>query len=134
MSVSTVPASIRIRVEAGAALLDRIRPGWLDDIDLITLDLADPECCMLGQLYGKYRAGWPDAVISAELGFFADGPDREARVAEYAQLTEAWRDLVLTEAARRRAACCPCRGTVCDPGCECPDCPHSDVELTDDGD
>lgn len=144
---TTPPASIRTRVEAGAAWLDQHRPGWLDEIDLITLDVGDRDYCVMGQLYGD--ADWPDALAS-QLDAIAHGLlaatttiggrslSGSERFAEYQVLTESWRDLIerriTAEAARVAAACCPCRGVICDPGCTCRDCPHSETELTDDDD
>jgi hypothetical protein len=40
----------------GAALLDEDMPGWADKIDLERLDIQLPGDCVLGQLYGTYRA------------------------------------------------------------------------------
>jgi hypothetical protein len=37
-------------VARGAAHLDRVRPGWFDDIDLDRLQLHDECCCIVGQL------------------------------------------------------------------------------------
>lgn len=50
------------------------------------------------------------------------------------RVTGAGAELLAEEAARVAAACCPCRGTVCDPGCTCPGCPKSVTELVDDDD
>jgi hypothetical protein len=141
--------TIRQRVEAGAAWLTEHRPGWLNRIDLITLDLGDPVCCVLVQEYGDFANSplawnYDDEQPAADLGFdqyrtdtLADDegqlivPFENAR-RDYAELTEAWKAYVLDEAARVAAACCPCRDTICNPGCGCPDCPHSDTEITDD--
>lgn len=127
---------IRERVTAGAAWLDQHRPGWLNRIDLITLDVSDPECCPIGQEYGTYDdrpADLRNGRREAALGFYApptaDGRFRPSSdvADEYAALTEAWKTHVLDA-----AACCPCTGVICDPGCICPDCPKSETELTDD--
>jgi hypothetical protein len=42
---------------AGAALLDQMRPGWANVINLNRLDLRGEYCCVLGQLYGSYSKG-----------------------------------------------------------------------------
>lgn len=38
------------RVEAGVAWLNEVRPGWVDEVDLDTFDIADPDACIAGQL------------------------------------------------------------------------------------
>lgn len=38
------------RVEFGAAWLDEVEPGWIDRLDLATLQLSDVSCCVIGQL------------------------------------------------------------------------------------
>jgi hypothetical protein len=43
----------RERVTLGAALLDRERPGWRDEINLDVLNLADTGDCVLGQLFDE---------------------------------------------------------------------------------
>ena len=40
------------RVALGAAVLDEYRPDWAYEIDSVTLDMADPAHCIIGQLYG----------------------------------------------------------------------------------
>lgn len=42
----------RVRVARGAAHLDEVRPGWWNEIDVGTLTLRDPCCCIVGQLVG----------------------------------------------------------------------------------
>lgn len=44
-------------IKRGAALLDKERPGWRDEINLATLDLADDCYCVLGQIFGRYSSG-----------------------------------------------------------------------------
>lgn len=45
------------KVAKGAELLDNERPGWADDIDLESLNMAEGNHCILGQLYGDYVDG-----------------------------------------------------------------------------
>lgn len=45
------------RVARGVALLDRKAPGWVDRIDLDTLELSSAFDCVLGQLYRGFGAG-----------------------------------------------------------------------------
>ena len=42
------------RVAQGVALLDTVRPGWIDEIDLDYLDMSEPGYCVLGQVFGEY--------------------------------------------------------------------------------
>lgn len=104
--------SIAVRVERGAALLDKKRPGWWKRISLDELDITSCFRCVLGQEYQPEvppEASTPydaarDALglspaVSAELGFdprFGDNWKVSARA-----LTEAWRELIT---ARREAA------------------------------
>ena len=100
--------TIEERVEAGAKWLDANRPGWVDRINLKTLNLGDPCKCVLGQEYGHFNSRPFTAAMDAPagLGFErADLPyvDRsfEAAQREYTGLTQAWRDYIT---ARRAAA------------------------------
>lgn len=43
-------------VERGAALLDKIRPGWIDTINLDTLNIASGSDCVLGQVFAEEAA------------------------------------------------------------------------------
>lgn len=62
------------RIEAGVAFLDQRFPGWAERIDMETLDMTDPENCILGQLaptnYCIFVYG--EGVDAHNLGF--DGP------------------------------------------------------------
>ena len=42
-------------VARGAALLDEKAPGWIDKIDLSTLNIASDRLCILGQVYEDYE-------------------------------------------------------------------------------
>ena len=160
--------TIRARVAAGAQWLDQHRPGWIDRIDLITLDVSDPECCVLGQLDDEWPVELTDWHTAEAHGFFVIRERRRLYTevdAEYAELTSAWHEYVLDEARRvaagvdpaprwhadshlpvarlpdydeepnhtAPAACCPCTGAVCDPGCPCTsgECPKTEAEVTD---
>lgn len=113
--------TIAERVAAGVAWLDQNRPGWVQRINLDTLDLGDPCQCVLGQeftveargdLATPYEIGRQAllrstndeaaTLVSAGLGFHAMadiiGPATETDP-EYVRLTTAWRDLI----AQRRS-------------------------------
>ena len=61
-------ASVKDRVAAGATLLDEKRPDWVDRIDLDSLDMASPWCCILGQVYGSFGTGLGHIDIANEEG------------------------------------------------------------------
>ena len=101
--VSTEWAASRAR--SGAELLDGEDPGWAARVDTRTLELADGQACVLGQLHGDFRRGLfrsrvlgvssaPARFVSpVDLGFQATregGP--EAERLDYAFLTRAWRE------------------------------------------
>ncbi|NNF57862.1 MAG: hypothetical protein HKN04_06440 [Rhodothermaceae bacterium] len=97
----------RARVQRGAAVLDERDPGWHARISPATLELADGQACVLGQLHGDYRLGLgrarvldfssaPIASLSpVDLGFQANADLGEAIEAlDYAFLTRAWREAI----------------------------------------
>jgi len=98
-------SSISERVAAGAAWLDEHRPGWVDRIDLETLNLGDPCRCLLAQDFGEH---FSDAVLAAGLGqglspsaigfnvTYARGDEgfMWPTEREFDALTAAWRDLI----------------------------------------
>jgi hypothetical protein len=87
-------STIAERVAAGAAWLDANRPGWVERIDLETLDLGDPCRCIVGQLnvqWGGLKIADDPRWHAASLGFdtwLAEGY-------EYSALTAAWRQLII---------------------------------------
>lgn len=98
--------SIESRVKAGAELLDRIRPGWHDLIDLDILEMSDCTKCVAGQIYGTYMVfvyselsdveQWEDGRYTEWVhGFIAedDDPDRQE---EYDLLGQAWKAAILS--------------------------------------
>ena len=116
-------SAITERVERGAALLDEKQPGWLDIIDLDLLDISSRCGCVIGQLAGLTKASdrglaYEAATRRLGVGYSAEipmgfeapttrefGGDRETVItAEYAGLTEAWRDLITR---RRELAAVP---------------------------
>jgi hypothetical protein len=91
-------STIAERVAAGAAWLDEREPGWIDRIDLDTLDLRDCTRCVGGQLAGEYLAFLRrhnlDSLDAQPLGFTLMGSG-----ADFAPLTAAWRELIATRRA-----------------------------------
>lgn len=123
-------APLAERVAAGAALLDRVLPGWWQArrsgrrVNLTGLDLGSYESCVLGQLWGDFGAG-VDVLVRARIaqdplhsrrmdayGFALpwdpdeyEGPSNEyiTRVASWGALTAAWKALVRGRRATARA-------------------------------
>lgn len=93
--------TIAERVAAGAAWLDEHRPGWVDRIDLETLDLGDCANCIVGQEFGEiipHRL--PEAVrdYNPDLGFDAYAENSRPSYT-HTLLGREWRRLI--EARRR---------------------------------
>jgi hypothetical protein len=81
------------RVRAGMAYLDRISPGWREDVDIDNLKMSSDSRCIIGQVYGSYDRfrvrqymTWKKAY---DLGFYEDDPFR--RWIHYPKLTQAWK-------------------------------------------
>jgi hypothetical protein len=91
-------SSIAERVAAGAAWLDEHEPGWIDRIDLDTLDLESCIRCVGGQLAGLYVEFLSRHELSSgaaiPLGFNVSGIS-----GDYGPLTAAWRELIATRRA-----------------------------------
>jgi hypothetical protein len=93
MSVIERKPGVMETVEAGALFLDDVAgQGWWDCIDLESLHMGEMNSCILGQLYGSYKAGLTalygpnvDDDLSVEHGFTQDGP-----LGSWAPLTDAW--------------------------------------------
>lgn len=92
----------RERVAKGAALLDRERPGWAQQIDTGTLRMETSCFCVLGQLEGSFIDAvwnrWGDDLqagcrIAAGYGFHAGtvrASDDELLARYYRPLQDAW--------------------------------------------
>lgn len=79
--------TIEQRVAAGAAWLDRTRPGWVDEVDLDRLEMTECKSCVLGQIVVKER----DIVIEAtENNIYAE--ELEEMIVGYDSLVEATRE------------------------------------------
>lgn len=78
------------RVRKGAEFLEKKYPGWLDKIDLDTLDMYNPKKCVLGQLFGFYGREVASKLEKRGFDILDDEP-----VEHYSMLTKAWRDKIL---------------------------------------
>jgi hypothetical protein len=104
------------RIVTGVLFLDQTQPGWRDKINIITLDLAEPSRCVLGQLFdgqdigygGSYTAGtwalreWVEANEATfddliytpgddiESAHIIAGFERDSVWEDYEKLTRLW--------------------------------------------
>ena len=83
-----LPANVR----RGEAFLDEHVPGWRDQVDPYTLDLANCHWCVLGQVFGDYDDGLALLGLTTKdaqrLGFYRWGRQT------FDRLTEAWRRVI----------------------------------------
>lgn len=96
-----------VRAKIGATVLDVLRPGWAEEIDLAKLRMSSCQECVLGQLYGTYWKGAETLFVARstgedpassrdegahaaaiEAGFHNEDP---AGFLDYTQLTGAWK-------------------------------------------
>lgn len=95
----------RVRASRGARYLDEVAPGWADDVDLWSLDLAHGSTCVLGQLHGSFSMGLgragvfslssaPRASFSpVDLGFHCiQGVCEALQEQDYEYLNHAWHE------------------------------------------
>lgn len=93
----------KTRAAIGAKLLDVLKPGWAQRIDLDRLDLADCSACVLGQLFGDFGVGAerlftmrPDTFNAAkECGF-----DKDGFAESWSSLNVSWRNEITKRQAR----------------------------------
>lgn len=63
-TAATAAANAKASVAKGAAFLDRVRPNWVDDIDLRTLDLSSSCQCVLGQIGHRFGGSFGTFIYS----------------------------------------------------------------------
>ena len=97
------PPDMRARVVRGAALLDEMKPGWYNKINVGALVMSDCAMCIVGQvmevgqrnpmhewddaiyaLTGISNAGFPGEAEAHQWGFEVDGDE------SYTALRELW--------------------------------------------
>lgn len=84
------------RVALGAKRMDQIRPGWVDKVDLDTLNQRVATHCVMGQTGGYWSVPMEDRPNSE--GFGLDY--RDDTTSNWVLLTEAWKRLII---ARRNS-------------------------------
>lgn len=50
-------ASAKQRVQKGARMLDKYRPGWAIEINISDFNITSPTECIIGQLFGDFSNG-----------------------------------------------------------------------------
>jgi len=89
----------RARAAAGAALLDRLVPGWWRIVRIRKLNINDVCYCVTGQLFGSYNEGLEQLHLTGNdapvYGFTSNDEDEDPGMWD---LTRAWKD----EIRRRR--------------------------------
>lgn len=67
MSTRVSKQKLQARVDAGAAFLNVVHPGWAKKIkpNLNVLDLGDGKKCVLGELYGEFSDGKVELGLSS---------------------------------------------------------------------
>lgn len=99
-SVKVVLPPVMVRIFTGARLLDKQMKGssWRGNIDRESLNLGNPECCILGQLFEHYLAGCCELGIkhrqAVESGFHVWDPQSPKVTGEFQALTRAWRKVL----------------------------------------
>jgi len=103
------PLTVTERVCRGAALLDRMAPGWWAQIETSRLSIANCRTCLLGQVFGSYLLGcqvlgfksaWVHSAGRDPVNHgFAVSLDSGGWVTELRDLTGAW----ITEVEKRKA-------------------------------
>ena len=88
---------VATRVAKGVALLDEQKPGWVGQVDLIKLDIRDPERCILGQTCEGFNAGLDelDVEYACEYGFDCWVEDEvEDELEDFYALTQEWKRVI----------------------------------------
>lgn len=110
-TATTRQTDLELTVEAGAAWLDRVKPGWPQLIDLQRLDMSMPTSCVLGQvfeeeaLHDDYTPSGYTWALDEHDDEFAGDPELDSvwqnaygfeamADAQYPELQAAWRQLI----------------------------------------
>lgn len=80
----------RERASAGAVLLDVIRPGWAERVNLERLNTESPKNCVLGQTFGDFYDAVEDYGIADPRIYGFD----ESIPVGFRDLDTAWREIV----------------------------------------
>ena len=125
-------ADLEQRVAAGAALLDRERPGWWEEVDTERLDMASECDCVLGQVWGEYIDGVNALHVRGDGGWVVWSTDHGFERADWTDLDRLWLAAIAERRARAESvgptadprpvtyAKCSGSGDCEFPTCDCP--------------
>jgi hypothetical protein len=121
LTAAELRAQMTASVELGAGFMDRLFPGWGEEVDTALLNMAHYQCCVLGQVRGRHpeveardagdvQAAWYNGAwvydTARKLGYtqedparalgFLVPPTRSPRLAgaRYALLDDLWREQI----------------------------------------
>jgi hypothetical protein len=92
--------TIKERVAYGVRFLDSVEPGWEDKVDLVKLNMAAGDRCVLGQVFGDYYDaaikwfGSVDAPTARDYGFIARSHSMLREITEFHYLRDEWRRVI----------------------------------------
>ena len=91
--------TIAQRVQNGIKLLDTAMPGWIDKVDVSTLNMRNPEFCLLGQITGRVGSSyWRSAEVfpPGSLSVFDQGFSLNASesLLYWEELTAEWKKAI----------------------------------------
>lgn len=95
-----IDEELLLKIMQGIRTLEREHgPGWVDQINLDTLQLASIDRCVLGQVYGEYTKGCralgqEGQHAAAELGFTLPLGDDGVPPYGWQELNNAWREQI----------------------------------------
>lgn len=78
-------------IKKGIEFLNRINPGWVDKIDLDTLDMSSSNKCIIGQLYGDY---WVSMRV-IEKDYYIDRFEYGFSCFGFSIKTEEWKQAIM---------------------------------------
>ena len=91
------------RVARGAALLDELVPGWVTEVDLAWLKLADCSECVLGQVFDNYTFAVKLLGLEDPASYGFDLAPEESDD-DWPDLNAAWHSLILARKAADASA------------------------------
>lgn len=91
-------SKLTTRVQNGMRLFDRMQPGWIERVNIETLDQIDDVTCVAGQLYGTYQTACIalalDKPKEVHYGFYCDYAGYTCNYDD-ALLTQEWKRAIL---------------------------------------
>ena len=78
-------------IARGIKLLNRINPGWVNQIDLDKLNMTSSFDCIIGQVYGDYCKG----ITRLEKTYYCDRYEYGFTANDQYTLTKEWKDAII---------------------------------------